>query len=97
MSEWRKRQKQIEIPQMKMKSRKLLECRVCGNKFAPDKEQVYTARECISRGGINGALAGMKEPEVYDCYDCPVCGCQIVVQERLRGEWEEMNECLKLP
>lgn len=69
----------------------------CPIEPAPDKEQVYTARECISRGGINGALTGMKEPEVYDCYDCPVCGCQIVAQERLRDEREGMNECLKLP
>lgn len=81
---------------MKIKSRKMLECKVCGSKFAPDREQVYTAREYISRGGINEVIAGMKEPEVYDCYDCPVCGCQIVVQERLRREREEMSECLKL-
>lgn len=94
MSEWRKRNKEIDIPQMK--SRKMLECRVCGRRFAPEKEKLYKARDCISRGGIGGALTGEQEPEIYSCYDCPSCGCQIIAQKRLREEWEEMNECLKL-
>lgn len=26
------------------------------------------------------------EPKIYDAMDCPACGCQMVLKERLRKE-----------
>ena len=54
-----------------------IECGVCGTKFAARKENRYTAREC------KGALALFAEIKIYDAYDCPACGCEIITQERM--------------
>jgi DNA-directed RNA polymerase subunit RPC12/RpoP len=34
--------------------------------------------------GVAAALGGTEKPIIYDAFDCPSCGCQIVVNERLR-------------
>lgn len=84
MSEWKKRTKKMEIPQMK--KHKKLTCTVCGDEFYPKNEDGYVAAENEKSGGLAGALSGTAErPELYDCFDCPFCGCQIVAKRRLRN------------
>lgn len=85
MSEWKKRTKNIEIPGMdKLKK---IRCTICGKEFVPNKEEKYCAKENRIQGGLSAALSGSpEESRLYDCFDCPVCGCQIVAKERLRKD-----------
>lgn len=84
MNEWKKRKRKVFIPDMEPP--KTYECRVCGSKIVPRKSNRYTAKERIISGGLSGALSGAStEPELYDCFDCPVCGCQFVAKERLES------------
>lgn len=53
------------------------------------KEKRYVARQYATTGGISNALSGMEEPKEYDCFDCPVCGCQFVAKERLKKAEEK--------
>lgn len=52
---------------------KLLKCEVCDTEFEPRKENRYTAN-------ATGAFLGGNIEK--DCFDCPVCGCQIVAGTR---------------
>ena len=58
----------------KMKeSTKRLKCSVCGKEFKPKKEDRYT-----------GVIVRMVGPNDYhDCFDCPECGSQIMVNRRI--------------
>ena len=50
-----------------------MKCNVCGHEFDPIREDRYEAVK----------PAPMFQCSThYDCFDCPVCGCQIVAQER---------------
>lgn len=62
----------------------MLKCKICGTEFPPVKENHYVARENEVVGGLNQLSSGKKEQKVYDCFDCPMCGCQVVAQERKR-------------
>ncbi len=53
----------------------MFKCEVCGNEFEEEKENHYIARDKMAMVG---------EPTVYDAYDCPKCGSQIIVKERKR-------------
>lgn len=55
----------------------MLKCKVCGIKFRPTTWRRYTA-------GVAAVFGGTEKPIVYDVFDCPSCGCQIIVNERLR-------------
>lgn len=57
-------------------------CLVCGIEFALVHERRYTARE-NSMSGL-AAVAGGAEPALHDAFDCPECGCQNVINPRLR-------------
>ena len=84
MGEWKKRTKKMEIPQMK--EHKKLTCKVCGEEFYPKDEDRYVTAENKTSGGLAGALNGTTEgPELYDSFDCPFCGCQVVAKRRLRN------------
>lgn len=60
-----------------MFSKKKTECRVCGYRFTPERENIYTAEEPRS-------MANMltKAPTRFSAVDCPVCGCQIALAIR---------------
>lgn len=60
-----------------MFSKKKTECRVCGKRFIPKRENIYTAEEPRS-------VADMltKAPTRFSAVDCPVCGCQIALAIR---------------
>nr|DAH25040.1 MAG TPA: RUBREDOXIN TRANSPORT, RUBREDOXIN, GUILLARDIA THETA [Caudoviricetes sp.] len=62
---------------------KVLECRVCGLKFAPIAHWRYSVEE----NKITGVFAGIsrtERPPLHDAFDCPRCGCQIIVNSRMR-------------
>ena len=61
-----------------MFSKKKTKCRVCGYRFKPKKEEVYTAEEPHS--GWADMLT--KAPMRFSAVDCPVCGCQIALAFR---------------
>lgn len=90
MSDWKKRPKEIEIPGMNKLNK--IKCTVCGNEFVPTKKERYSARENDTQGGLCGALSGYTEPGLYDCFDCPVCGCQVAVKRRMREEIKSEQE-----
>ena len=35
--------------------------------------------------GLSAAVGSKTEPSLYDCVDCPECGCQLVIQPRKRA------------
>ena len=55
-----------------------MKCNVCGHEFEPKKESRYLASK------TDWQLIGGEQTRDYECFDCPVCGCQIVAQERFR-------------
>lgn len=61
----------------------MLKCKVCGIKFRPTTWRRYAAVGNKTTG-VAAVLGGTEKPIIYDAFDCPSCGCQIVVNERLR-------------
>ena len=55
----------------------MLECKICGTKFNAIVERHYIARD----NGKTGLVAA----RLYDAFDCPACGCQIIAKERKRS------------
>lgn len=62
----------------------MLKCKICGSEFPVIKEKHYIARENGANGGLNQSFHGKQEEQLYDCFDCHQCGCQVIVQERKR-------------
>ena len=60
----------------------MLKCKICGTEFPTVKERHYVARETDVVGGLSQSLNGKEEKKIYDCFDCPMCGCQVIAQER---------------
>lgn len=78
--QWRKRG--TFIPSETKNIRKIT-CKVCGKMVYP--KTGYVVRDRIMNGGINAVLAGNStEAKIYDAMDCPECGCQMVLKERMR-------------
>ena len=61
----------------------MLKCKICGCQFNPVVERHYISRD-PGTYGLTAAFGSHDEEKIYDSYDCPQCGCQIVVQERKR-------------
>ena len=57
-------------------------CPICHRDFPLIAEEAYIARN-VKSGGLVASLTGT-EPTIYDVIDCPHCGCQVRLQERLR-------------
>lgn len=53
-------------------------CKVCGKLFRLKKENLYLV-ETVSQNAIFKAFEVKK---VYECFDCPACGCQNVCNVR---------------
>lgn len=71
-------------------------CETCGRGFALIAEERYTVRT-VEKTGPASAFSG-EESDLYDAFDCPHCGCQNVVNLRLRelgpeGDDECPNGC----
>lgn len=60
----------------------MITCPICHRDFPLIAEEAYIARN-VKRGGLAATLTGI-EPTIYDVIDCPHCGCQVRLQERLR-------------
>lgn len=60
----------------------MLKCKVCESGLVPSIDGHYIARD----NGESGIAMVIKtiEGKLYDAFDCPVCGCQIIAQERKR-------------
>lgn len=59
-----------------------MKCAICGQEFALSSGRHYIAREPMETGV--STLAHYKEPDCFDAFDCPLCGCQNIVGKRLR-------------
>lgn len=61
----------------------MLKCKICGCEFHAINEKHYISRDNIEIG-LKAAINSRPEVTLYDAYDCPDCGCQMIVQERKR-------------
>lgn len=61
----------------------MLECKICGCKFNAIEERHYISRD-NGKTGIAVAFGSTNEETLYDSFDCPMCGCQVVAKERKR-------------
>lgn len=61
----------------------MLECKVCGTKFNAIIERHYIARD-NGKTGLAVAFGSTAEENLYDSFDCPMCGCQVIAKERKR-------------
>lgn len=61
----------------------MLKCKICGTEFPAIKERHYIARD-NGKTGLSSAFGSNDEEKIYDSFDCPMCGCQVVVQDRKR-------------
>lgn len=61
----------------------MLECKVCGTKFNAIIERHYIARD-NGKTGLAVAFGSTAEESLYDTFDCPMCGCQVIAKERKR-------------
>ena len=59
----------------------MLECKVCGTKFNAIIERHYLARD-NGKTGLAVAFGSTAEECLYDAFDCPMCGCQVIAKER---------------
>ena len=55
----------------------MLECKICGCKFNAVEERHYISRD-NGKSGLAVAFGSEPEEKLYDTFDCPSCGCQIV-------------------
>ena len=60
----------------------MIKCKICGCEFPPVIDKHYVSRD----EGRIGVFANLSKDEekLYDTFDCPACGCQVVAQERKR-------------
>lgn len=61
----------------------MLKCKICGTEFPAIKERHYISRDA-GKIGLSAALGSKDEEKIYDSFDCPMCGCQVVAQDRKR-------------
>lgn len=61
----------------------MLECKICGTKFPALKERHYVSRD-EGKTGVAAAFGSNNEEKLYDTFDCPMCGCQVIAHARKR-------------
>ena len=61
----------------------MLKCKICGTEFPAIEERHYIARDNTKTGAV--AVFSKDEEKIYDAYDCPMCGSQVIAQERKRN------------
>lgn len=66
-----------------------LTCGVCKGVFPVKKSMHYISRD-KNVTGLN-IIVKKDEPILYDSYDCSICGCQNLVQER-KYDYHPYNE-----
>lgn len=60
----------------------LYECKVCGSEFKLNIDNHYIAKDDRVTG--IATVVKKEEEKIYDAYDCPICGCQNLIQDRKR-------------
>lgn len=60
----------------------MLKCKICGTEFPALEKMHYIARDNRRAGAV--VVISKDEEKIYDAYDCPMCGSQIIAQERKR-------------
>ena len=60
----------------------MLKCKICGTEFPAIEERHYIARDNSRAGAV--VVISKDEEKIYDAYDCPMCGSQVIAQERKR-------------
>ena len=68
-----------------------IKCNVCGLEMIPEIKNHYISRN-TEKTGLSATISGGVEPELFDTFDCPQCGSQIVVQGRKRAFKEDVVE-----
>ena len=63
-------------------------CKVCNHEFGLNRSLHYVSRDNREKTGISALAGGEPEPNYYDTFDCPNCGCQIIIGKRLRAVYE---------
>lgn len=58
-------------------------CSICGADIQLTKETHYIARD-NGKTGLTSAFTQNDEEQLYDAFDCPNCGCQLIIQPRKR-------------
>lgn len=69
----------------------MLKCNVCECEFTPTIVNHYIARDndvC----GFSAGFGTHTEPILYDAYDCPQCGSQLICQDRKRKYISNKND-----
>lgn len=56
-----------------------MKCKICGKRFRLRIENKYDVRKTA---GLSDVLSGKTTNTVYECFDCPICGCQNIVNVR---------------
>lgn len=59
-----------------------MKCKICGMEFPAIEKRHYIARDNSRTGAV--VAISKDEEKIYDAYDCPMCGSQIIAQERKR-------------
>ena len=59
-----------------------VKCKACGKDLVLDKEHHRVVRENTRIGGLDFNV--VMEPQLYDAFDCDICGCQTIIGERKR-------------
>lgn len=83
------------LPKNKEKGCENMKCKVCERRFNPRTEDLYLAQEHLS------PLAALTTTaKIYECFDCPHCGCQNFVNIRIpkvEGEAYDREEQEEIP
>ena len=54
-----------------------MKCKVCGKRFSPNKENRYEIMRFP-----RGVEVLYERAKILECFDCPKCGCQNIVNIR---------------
>ena len=63
---------------------KKIKCKVCDCEFVPQVKEHYIART-DGKTGVVAVFQSNDETGLFDAFDCPQCGCQVIAQERKRA------------
>lgn len=63
---------------------KKIKCNICDCEFVPEKKEHYIART-DGKTGVVAVFQSNDETGLFDAFDCPQCGCQVIAQERKRA------------
>lgn len=62
---------------------KKIKCNVCEHEFEAKANKHYISRD-NGKTGFAASLGAHDEDKIFDTFDCPECGCQVIAQERKR-------------